>query len=99
VEGYIGNIATGLLAGINAARLLFGETLFQLPETTMIGALCQYICSASEQDFQPMKANFGLLPVSSDIKAIHNKRERGKAHCERALRTLDAYLTAREIAV
>lgn len=96
VEGYMGNIATGLLAGINAANLLIGEPLLQLPDTTMLGALCRYICSASEQDFQPMKANFGLLPASDDIQQIRSRRERGKAHCELALKTLDEYLAARE---
>jgi methylenetetrahydrofolate--tRNA-(uracil-5-)-methyltransferase len=98
VEGYMGNIATGLLAGINAACLLSGEPLIQLPVTTMLGALCQYICSASEQDFQPMKANFGLLPATDDIKALRSRRERGRAHGERALSTLDEYLTSREFA-
>jgi methylenetetrahydrofolate--tRNA-(uracil-5-)-methyltransferase len=96
VEGYIGNIATGLLAGINAAHLLSNLPLFQLPETTMLGALCHYICSASEHDFQPMKANFGLLPASDDIKAIRNKQERSRAHCERALVSLDRYLAAQQ---
>jgi len=97
VEGYMGNIATGLLAGINAAHLLLGEPLFQLPDTTMLGALCQYICSASEQDFQPMKANFGLLPESQDICKLRSRQERAKAHCDRALRTLDDFLASREV--
>ncbi len=97
VEGYMGNIATGLLAGINAANFLRGQPLLQLPETTMLGALCQYICSASEQDFQPMKANFGLLPASAEIKALRGRRERAIAHYERALRTLDEYLASQEV--
>ena len=62
VEGYAGNIATGLLAGWNAARLLHGEQPVELPVTTMIGGLCHYITHASAEDFQPMKANYGLLP-------------------------------------
>jgi methylenetetrahydrofolate--tRNA-(uracil-5-)-methyltransferase len=97
VEGYMGNIATGLLAGINAANLLLGEPLLKLPDTTMLGALCLYICSASEWDFQPMKANFGLLPASKEIHNIRSQRERAKAHCDLALRTLDDFLASREI--
>ncbi len=62
VEGYMGNIATGLLAGLNAARLFHDHHLLKFPESTMIGALCQYITHADPADFQPMKANFGILP-------------------------------------
>jgi len=98
VEGYMGNIATGLLAGLNAARFLSGHPLLQLPATTMLGALCHYICSASEPDFQPMKANFGLLPASEEIKAMPSRRERGRAYYERALRALDEYLASQELA-
>jgi len=61
VEGYAGNIATGWLAGWNAARLLKGLAPLALPQLSMSGALCDYITQASEKDFQPMKANFGLL--------------------------------------
>ena len=63
VEGYAGNIATGLLAGINAVRYFEGKPLWELPKTTMIGALCHYVTHASPRDFQPMKANMGLLPT------------------------------------
>lgn len=62
VEGYMGNVATGLLAGCNAARLLTGRQPLSLPPTTMLGALCDYVTSAPMDQFQPMKANFGLLP-------------------------------------
>lgn len=61
VEGYAGNIATGLLAGINAAKFLKTEELLTLPATTMLGALCNYITNADAKHFQPMKANFGIL--------------------------------------
>jgi methylenetetrahydrofolate--tRNA-(uracil-5-)-methyltransferase len=85
VEGYMGNIATGLLAGINAARLFHNEELLTLPQTTMLGALCYYVTHADLKDFQPMKANFGILPAL-DRKV--NKRERGAAYAERALKEL-----------
>ncbi|NTU54912.1 MAG: methylenetetrahydrofolate--tRNA-(uracil(54)-C(5))-methyltransferase (FADH(2)-oxidizing) TrmFO, partial [Anaerolineales bacterium] len=85
VEGYMGNIATGLLAGINAARVHQGEEPLTLPPTTMLGALCHYVTHADLKDFQPMKANFGILPP---LDAKVNKRERGKTYAERALTDL-----------
>ena len=87
VEGYMGNIATGLLAGINAARLHQNEEPLILPQTTMLGALCHYITHSDLKDFQPMKANFGILPPLEDT-AKTGKRERGKLHAERALADL-----------
>ncbi|GAB4500201.1 MAG: FADH(2)-oxidizing methylenetetrahydrofolate--tRNA-(uracil(54)-C(5))-methyltra nsferase TrmFO [Anaerolineales bacterium] len=91
VEGYMGNIATGLLAGINAARLAHGKTLLELPHETMLGALCHYITHADLKDFQPMKANFGILPELNIGKKI-SKREKGQTYAERAARALEAYL-------
>ena len=87
VEGYMGNIATGLLAGINATRLHQQEEPLTLPQTTMLGALCHYITHSDLKDFQPMKANFGILPPLADA-AKAGKRERGKLHAERALADL-----------
>jgi methylenetetrahydrofolate--tRNA-(uracil-5-)-methyltransferase len=83
VEGYVGNMATGLLAGLNAARLLEGHVPIRLPATTMLGALCHYITQASEADFQPMKANFGIMPELPSGPR-RNRRERARAHTERA---------------
>jgi methylenetetrahydrofolate--tRNA-(uracil-5-)-methyltransferase len=87
VEGYMGNIATGLLAGINAARLSQHDEPITLPQTTMLGALCHYITHADLKDFQPMKANFGILPPLDETAKI-GKRERGKMYAERALADL-----------
>ena len=87
VEGYLGNIATGLLAGLNAARLTEGKDAFTLPETTMLGALCHYITHASLKDFQPMKANYGILP-SLDSAGRTGKRERARAYASRSLADL-----------
>ncbi len=89
VEGYAGNIATGLLAGINAARVLSGKTPIVLPTTTMLGSLCHYVTHAPLKDFQPMKANFGILPPLPG-KPPRGKRERAAAYAERALRDLDS---------
>ena len=91
VEGYLGNIATGLLAGWNAARLLQGQPLLTLPPTTMLGALLHYITHADLKDFQPMKANFGLLPPLESPYRL-GKRERSMAYAERARRDLQGYL-------
>ncbi len=87
VEGYAGNIATGLLAGINAARLAQGQMLLELPPTTMLGALCHYVTHASAADFQPMKANFGILPPLEMSKKL-GKRDRYGAYSKRALESL-----------
>lgn len=90
VEGYMGNAASGLVAGINLARYLTGKPLLELPASTMTGALLQYISRAQESDFQPMKANFGLLPPLSDLP--RGKKERGAAYTNRALEDLEHYL-------
>lgn len=87
VEGYMGNIATGLLAGINAARCHHNAEAITLPQTTMLGALCHYVTHADLKDFQPMKANFGILPALEFSYKI-GKRERGQAYAERALADL-----------
>jgi methylenetetrahydrofolate--tRNA-(uracil-5-)-methyltransferase len=87
VEGYMGNIATGLLAGINAARVDRNEEPLTLPQTTMLGALCHYITHCDLKDFQPMKANFGILPPLDGTAKI-GKRERGKLYAERAVTDL-----------
>jgi methylenetetrahydrofolate--tRNA-(uracil-5-)-methyltransferase len=93
VEGYMGNIATGLLAGINAARLLQNQGPITLPETTMLGALCHYVTHADLKDFQPMKANFGLLPALNRSNRI-GKRERSQLHAQRALNDLENHLAS-----
>jgi len=92
VEGYMGNIATGLLAGWNAARVLSGESALELPQTTMLGALCHYVTHADLRDFQPMKANFGILPPIESSKRLKG-RDRARVHSERALAELENFLT------
>lgn len=90
VEGYVGNIATGLLAGFNAVRRFQDLELIELPPTTMLGALVHYITSASPKDFQPMKANFGILPPLEN--QIKNKRERYKAYAQRSKDDIEQYV-------
>jgi len=83
VEGYLGNIATGLLAGINMSGYIKHKPMLELPTTTMLGALLYYITAAETVDFQPMKANMGILDALEDDKR-RNKRERAQAYAERA---------------
>ena len=96
VEGYMGNVATGVLAGINVARLLSGKALLTLPATTMLGALCRYVTQADADNFQPMKANFGLLPALARAANGRDagKRERFGAYAARSMEDLGAYLAA-----
>jgi methylenetetrahydrofolate--tRNA-(uracil-5-)-methyltransferase len=84
VEGYVGNIATGLLSGINAARLLSGQMPIEMPRETMLGALCYYITHAGAADFQPMKANFGIMPELENNEKIRGKRPRSAEYTRRA---------------
>jgi len=92
VEGYMGNIATGLLAGINAAQLLEGKNPLVLPRETMLGALCHYITHADLKDFQPMKANFGILPALV-LEKRTGKHERGQLYANRASDVLQQYIS------
>src|SRR5881397_4257780 len=95
VEGYAESAATGILAGINLARLLAGEESLLPPPTTMLGALYRYVHSADPDHFQPMNANFGLLePLERPVK---DKQRKKQLLVERALADMDAF--ARSIGV
>jgi methylenetetrahydrofolate--tRNA-(uracil-5-)-methyltransferase len=86
VEGYVGSVGSGWVAGANAARLVLGQEPLVLPGTTMLGALCRYVSGADPAAFQPMKANFGLMPPLSP--PVRNKRKRYQAYVARALADL-----------
>ena len=90
VEGYTESAATGILAGINAARFASGEEPLVLPPETMLGALINYITDESVGNFQPMGANMGILPPLE--KKIRHKDERYAALAERAIAGLEAVL-------
>ena len=90
VEGYTESAATGILAGINAARFANGEEPLVLPPETMLGALVNYITDESVGNFQPMGANMGILPPLE--KKIRHKDERYAALAERAIAGLEAVL-------
>lgn len=89
-EGYVGSTMGGLVAGINLARQLAGEPLLTFPPTTMMGALLHYITHAEPDNFQPMKANMGLLPEMAT--RVRGKANRYAAYAERARQDFDAYL-------
>jgi methylenetetrahydrofolate--tRNA-(uracil-5-)-methyltransferase len=86
-EGYTAAAAGGWLAGTNAARLALGKEPLVLPPTTMMGALFEFISSASPKHFQPMPPNFGILPELP--VRIRNKQERYGAYRDRALADLE----------
>lgn len=83
VEGYMESAATGIIAGINIVNFLTGKAPLILPDYTMLGALIHFITSANPGNFQPMNANFGLLPPLE--RPIRNKTQRYEAYSERAL--------------
>jgi len=86
VEGYVESIASGLVAGMNAARLSQGRQPVGFPEETMVGGLLAYVTSPSD-DFQPMNANLGLLPPVESLRG----RDRRRAIAERALAAAGAF--------
>lgn len=83
VEGYMESAASGIVAGINAARYIMHEEPLVLPSFSMIGALLKYICDETVNDFQPMGANFGILPPIEPH--IRDKRERYAALSARSV--------------
>lgn len=92
VEGYVESAASGLIAGRNAARMALGQDLLTFPKATQIGAMAQYITNASPQHFQPMNANFGIMPGLPG--RIKNKLERNQAIADRALEKLAEFTAA-----
>jgi methylenetetrahydrofolate--tRNA-(uracil-5-)-methyltransferase len=87
VEGYVESAASGLMAGINAAKLAKGEAPIIMPQETTIGSMAYYITHAEGKHFQPMNANFGLLPELPE--RIRDKISRYEALANRALAALE----------
>lgn len=88
-EGYTESIAGGLLAGINMARLLKGEPLLTLPQTTMLGALAGYISYEGHKSFQPVNSNRGILPeMEMDKKTRKDKKLKNTLLSNRAIEDL-----------
>lgn len=91
VEGYMESAASGIIAGKNAVRTANGKAPLELPTVTMTGALCSYISDETVKDFQPMGANFGILPPIEP--KIRDKKERYAALAERALSALERIIS------
>lgn len=95
VEGYMESASSGILAGLNVARRIKGESTIALPKTTMMGALSAYISDESVTNFQPMGANFGVLPPLEN--KIRDKKERYGALSQRGLCDFENYLKLQNI--
>jgi methylenetetrahydrofolate--tRNA-(uracil-5-)-methyltransferase len=87
VEGYMESAATGILSGINAVRLIRGQSLLVMSNSTMLGALVAFITDSSCRDFQPINANFGILPVLPN--QIRDKKKRYEEYVKRSRMQMD----------
>ncbi len=98
VEGYVESIATGLLAGRNAASLALGDPPQPLPRETALGSLCHYVSGAEPSNYQPANITFDLLPTLDEETRTRFRRDKKARHaevCKRALQALDGYLATR----
>jgi len=93
VEGYTESIATGLLAGLNMAKYLRKETLIELPQETVLGALCKYISTSELKHFQPMNSNWAVVsPIELPKKERKNKKLKNELLANRSIETLKGIL-------
>ena len=94
VEGYVESVATGWLAGLNAARSLRDQPMLTAPVTSAIGALCRYVSNVETKNFQPVNITFGLLePLPVELRKKHrNKRERRMVQVEFSLKDWDEFI-------
>lgn len=86
VEGYVESAASGIVAGMNMVKFLNGEELLEFPKDSIMGSMAHYISNPNIKDFQPMNANFGLLP---SLIERHKKIERKRLYGERALSAIE----------
>ena len=92
-EGYTESIATGMLAGINMAKLVKGEELLELPTETMLGALTHYITSPVQKHFQPINSNWAIVKEMDIPRKIRkNKKEKNKILSDRAIEVLNNFI-------
>lgn len=89
VEGYVESAQSGMVAGMNMARYLNQQSLLVFPRETVMGSLAYYITHGDESHFQPMKANFGILP---DLATRVKKKEKKQAYATRAIDTMKEFL-------
>jgi methylenetetrahydrofolate--tRNA-(uracil-5-)-methyltransferase len=95
VEGYVESAGSGLIAGINAARLALGEPLLHFPAETALGSMARYITEADSKNFQPMNVNFGIFPDLGE--RVKSKPERAERHANRALETIQNFINTQII--
>jgi methylenetetrahydrofolate--tRNA-(uracil-5-)-methyltransferase len=95
VEGYVESIATGLMAGMNAAALATGDTVIPPPRATAFGSLIHYITNAENKSFQPANITFDLLPAL-EIR-VRDRKERHRQQCELALSQFDQWYASRQL--
>lgn len=91
VEGYMESAASGIVAGINAARVALGEEPVAPPKETVIGALLDYVANCPIKDFQPMNSNFGILP---ELTEKHHKRDRKELKIAKARKALEEFVAS-----
>lgn len=91
VEGYVESAASGIYAAINMDRYLKGKELHVFSSETIMGSMAHYICNASPEGFQPMNANFGIMP---DLGIPHKKKERKMLYAKRALEKMEREIDA-----
>jgi len=89
VEGYLESASSGIMAGINAAKMFKDEELVKFPDETIMGSLANYVSGFKGKNFQPMNANFGILPPLENI--IKNKKERKAAMAERSINSIKIF--------
>jgi len=100
VEGYVEAIATGLMAGMHAARLASGEAPRPLPRPTAVGSLCHYVSGADPAHYQPANITFDLLPPLDEPTRQRLRRDKAARHaevCRRAIEAMDEYLGAAHV--
>ena len=97
VEGYMESTASGMIAGISLAKKISGETLAFLPKTTIMGAIINYLTSADEKHFQPMNANFGILPELDE--KIRDKKLKKTAYSNRAVSDMKIFKEKHNVTV
>ena len=90
VEGYVESAQSGMVAGLNMARYLNGEDPVVFPRETVMGSLAYYITHGDEENFQPMKANFGILP---DLEGRVKKKEKKEAYAMRAVNKMEEFIS------
>lgn len=95
VEGYVESAGSGLIAGVNAARLALGKEPVEFPIETALGSMARYITEADPNNFQPMNVNFGIFPELGE--RIKSKQERALKHAERAIGTIRNFMNTQTI--